>query len=213
MSFMKSLATGLGQALALYGGWGLLAISFLDSSFLSFPLVNDLLLIHLSSRHPHRMLLYAFQATAGSLLGAYATYYIARAGGRFLLRGISQGRVAGARRWLDRNDFVAVLVASLLPPPAPFKVFLITAGVLRVNAARLGAALLLGRGLRFLADGFLGAQYGAAAEAYLKENLVWVSLLTAALVVLISLIHRRLASRRAEKPQPDAPRSSGFSGR
>ncbi len=205
---MRSLSAQLGKLLALYGGWGLLAISFLDSSFLSLPLINDLLLIHLSGRHPSRMLFYALQCTAGSLLGAYVTYGIARGGGRYLLRRVSQRKMASMRRWLDRNDFVSVLVASLLPPPAPFKLFLITAGVLRVNPVRFGTALLLGRGARFLVEAYLGARFGAQAELYLKENLVWVSFLVAALVVLATVVYRRLASRRARAEQPHPAQSS-----
>jgi membrane protein YqaA with SNARE-associated domain len=134
---MDSLSANLGKILALYGGWGLLAISFLDSSILSLPLVNDLLLIHLSAQHPERMLFYALQSTIGSILGAYLTYGVARGGGKYLLRRVAPKKIARAQHWLDRNDFVSVLVASLLPPPAPFKVFLITAGLLRVNPVNI----------------------------------------------------------------------------
>ena len=205
---MKSLTAKLGQFLALYGGWGLLAISFLDSSILSLPLVNDLLLIHLAARHPERVVLYAMQSTVGSILGAYLTYAIARGGGKYLLRRISAKKIARAQHWLDRNDFVSVLVASLLPPPAPFKVFLIAAGILRVNPVRFGTALLVGRGARFLVEGYLGARYGLQAEQYLKENLAWASLVVVAVVVVGTVVHRRLASRRGRRPSPGAPQAS-----
>jgi len=201
---MKSLTAKLGQFLALYGGWGLLSISFLDSSILSLPLVNDLLLIHLAARHPERVVLYAMQSTVGSILGAYLTYFVARGGGKYLLRKFSAGKIARAQHWLDRNDFVSVLVASLLPPPAPFKVFLIAAGILRVNPVRFGTALLVGRGARFLAEGYLAALYGLRAEQYLKDNLAWVSLVVV-VVVAGTVVHRRLASRRSHRPSPSAP--------
>jgi len=205
LSFLKSLSAQLAPILALYGGWGLLAISFLDSSFLSFPLVNDLLLIHLSSQYPGRVLIYALQSTAGSLAGAYVTYVISRRAGQLFLRKVSKENMARARHWLDRNDFVSILVASLLPPPAPFKVFLITAGVLRVDPVRFGAALLVGRGTRFLAVGFLGARYGAQAEAYLKANLGWVSLVVVGVVIGVTVISRWLARRRAGVRLPGTP--------
>ena len=205
---MKSLTAKLGQFLALYGGWGLLAISFLDSSILSLPLVNDLLLIHLAALHPERVVLYALQSTVGSILGAYLTYAIARGGGKYLLRKFSAKKIVRAQHWLDRNDFVSVLVASLLPPPAPFKVFLIAAGILRVNPVRFGAALLVGRGARFLVEGYLGARYGLQAEQYLKENLAWASLVAVAVVVVGTVVYRRLASRRGRGPSPGAPQDS-----
>ena len=84
---------------------------------------------------------------------------------------LRRNAIAHAQRWLERNDFVAVLVASLLPPPAPLKVFILTAGLLRVNAVHFGLALLVGRGLRFAAEAWLGARYGVQAEDYLRHNL------------------------------------------
>ena len=206
MSVLKSLSAQLGHFLALYGGWGLLAISFLDSSFLSFPLVNDLLLIHLSGQRPSMALVYALQCTLGSVLGAYIMYAAARRGAKLFLRGPSMAKMERIERWLGRNDFVAILTISLLPPPAPFKVFAITAGVLRVNRVRFVAALFAGRALRFTAEGLMGARYGGRAEAYLRENIGWVSLVTIALVLVIFVLYRRLRPRpRVEPPGEHGP--------
>jgi len=194
--------------LALYGGWGLLGISFLDSTFVPLPGLNDLLLLHLSSQHPERALLYALASTIGSVAGAYLIYGLARGGATFLWRRRSSASMNRAHEWLERNEFASILVASLLPPPAPFKVFLITAGALRVNAARFGLALAMGRGLRFGVEAYLGARYGAQAEAYLKANFVWASLIVASVVILVSLAYRRLARRPPALPPSDEPRSS-----
>jgi membrane protein YqaA with SNARE-associated domain len=208
LSFLKRFSIELGQFLALYGGWGLFGISLLDSSFVPLPGLNDLLLIHLSAQRPERALLYALASTLGSVAGAYVIYGLARGGGRFLWKKQPSRSLARAHRWLERNEFVAILTASVLPPPAPFKAFLVAAGALRVNAARFGVALLVGRGLRFGAEALLGARYGAQAEAYLKANYVWVSLLAAALIVAGSMAYRRLAKTRHEVPEPEASRSS-----
>jgi membrane protein YqaA with SNARE-associated domain len=206
LPFFKSLATELGEVLALYGGWGLLGISFLDSTFVPLPGLNDLLLLHLASQHRERAFLYALASTAGSVAGAYVIYALARGGATFLWRRRSSASMNRAHEWLERNEFASILVASLLPPPAPFKVFLITAGALRVNAARFGLALAIGRGLRFGVEAYLGARYGAQAEAYLKENFVWASLIVASAVILVSLVYRRLARREAAAPASDGPR-------
>jgi len=107
------------------------------------------------------------------------------------------------RRWLERNDFVTMLVMSLLPPPAPLKVSVITAGALRMNALHFGAALLLGRSLRFAADAWLGVRYGAQGEAYLKKNVGWISLL-----VILVIIGLTLLSRWWKGHQPAAPEDS-----
>lgn len=198
---MEALTSKLGRILAAYGGWGIFASSFLDSTFVPMPGLNDLLLLHLSSRRPALALLYVLQCTLGSLLGCYVVYGLGRGGGSLFRRGRatktvesadSNAKVKAARRWLERNDFVSVLVFSLLPPPAPFKVLVATAGVLRVNALRFGLALLVGRGFRFGAEGFLGARYGAQAEAYVQHHVAWVSLLFAAVVILGTLAYQRL---------------------
>lgn len=211
---LKSLTQKLGFWLALYGGWGLFSLTFLDSSILSFPGITDLLLIHLASRQPDRALIYATQATAGSVLGGYLLYAITSRGGDYVLRKLSPEKMQRARRWLERNDFVSILVASLLPPPAPLKAFLIMAGVLRVNAVRYGAALLLGRSLRYGAVAWLGARYGLQAETYLKRNITWVSLEIVALVVVVTLVTRQFRrGRRAASPADKASSSSSPSGK
>ncbi len=202
---MRTFAAKLEQLLAAYGAWGIFATSFLDSTFVPMPGFNDLLLLHLSSRRPALALVYALQCTLGSLLGCYVVYGLGRGGGSLFRRnrggkpGADGVEAAAARptagtaeRWLQRNDFVSVLVMSLLPPPAPFKVFVFTAGALRVNPLRFGAALVIGRGFRFVAEAWLGARYGAQAEAYIQHHVGRVSLVLAVAVILGTSIYRRV---------------------
>jgi membrane protein YqaA with SNARE-associated domain len=197
LAFLKSLSLKLGHVLALYGGVGLFAMSFLDSSFVPLPGVNDLSLIVLASQHPARAPFYALMSTVGSLLGCYVIYGIAR-GAEKLAEGRSPSTKGNsARRWLERNDFVAMLVMCLLPPPAPLKISVISAGALRMNALHFGIALLLGRSLRFAAEAWLGARYGAQGEAYLKKNLGWASLVTILIVIGLTLLSRWWKGRRA----------------
>ncbi|HZO99369.1 MAG TPA: VTT domain-containing protein [Terriglobia bacterium] len=207
MHWLKSLSAGLGHFLVLYGGWGLLAINLLDSSFVPFPVLNDLLLIHLSSQHPGRFAVYALQATIGSIGGSFVMYGLGRGGGTILWRKAPPQAIEKAQRWLTRNDFVAMLVASLLPPPAPYKVFVLTAGMLRMNAASFGIALFVGRGLRFSVEGLLGARYGAEAETYLRGNAAWVSLVAALLVVSSVWLYRRFSRRSGAAAAAVEPRS------
>lgn len=209
MTFLKSLVAKLGQFLALYGGWGLLGISFLDSSFVPLPGFNDLLLLHLSSQNPGRAVFYALASTLGSVGGSFLMYGLARAGAGYALRQRSSPAFERAQRWLKRNDFTAILVASLLPPPSPYKFFLLAAGALRTNALRFGLALTVGRGLRFGAAAFLGARYGAQAEAYLKANIVWVSLLAVLLVVAWTMIYRRFTTRPLPESSTDSSSPPG----
>jgi len=192
---LKSLSAKLGHVLVLYGGWGLFGMSFLDSSLIPFPGVNDLVLIVMASKRPAWWPLYALASTLGSVCGAYLLYGTARGGGKFFWRKTAPQAIAHARRWLERYDFVAILVASLLPPPAPLKVLILTAGLLRVNAVNFGLALLVGRGLRFAADAWLGARYGLLAEDYLRHNLGWASLAMVIVVVGLTLLQRMFTSK------------------
>ncbi|HEV2349392.1 MAG TPA: VTT domain-containing protein [Terriglobia bacterium] len=198
MSFLKNLTRNLAHALVLYGALGLFAISLLDSTFIPFPMVNDLLLMHLSSLSPERMLFYVLDCTAASVLGAYVLYAIGHGGGKFFRRKFTPEKMGRAQHWLERNDFAAVLIISLLPAPAPFKLFLVTAGALRMNRLRYGAALVVGRGARFLAEGWLAVRYGARAEAYLKANVAWVSLAVAVAVAAATVAYRLFTRRSSE---------------
>lgn len=197
MEFFNSLSSNLGHVLALYGG-GLFVLSFLDSSFMPFPGLNDVALIVLASQHPTRSPFYALLSTLGSLLGCYVMYGIARGGGRLAGGGQRDSTKRNrARRWLEQNDFAAMLIMALLPPPAPLKIFVIAAGALRMNMLHFGAALLVGRALRFAAIAWLGAHYGAKAEAYLRKNITWASLVTIGLVIVLTLLARWWKGRRS----------------
>jgi membrane protein YqaA with SNARE-associated domain len=231
LGHIKVLETALSHFLSLHGGWGLFVISFLDSSFLAFPFINDLLLIKLASLHPYKAAYYALQCTAGSVLGAFILYLIFFQGSKVvsetlspqkkghIRRWIERNRIVSTllallrrffsrkplpqeknrlQRWAERNDFLSILVASLLPPPLPFKVFAIMAGGLRMRMAAFLAALVIGRGLRFGVEAWLGVSYGAAAQAYLKRNLAWHSLIIVAIIILAVLAYRRL------RPSPPA---------
>ncbi len=96
-----------------------------------------------------------------------------------------------------------------MPPPVPLKPFVISAGILRVNALRFCLALVAGRGLRFMAEALMGVRYGARAEAYFKENVGWTSLAVVTLLLLITLIYRAISRGAREAPpvDPDPPSS------
>ncbi|HEV2176194.1 MAG TPA: VTT domain-containing protein [Terriglobia bacterium] len=192
MHYLQSFAIRLGRFLARYGGLGLFGINVLDSSILPIPVINDLLLIHLASRQPALAMVYALDCTAGSVAGSFAMYGISRWGGNLFRRRSTPSTGGRARQWLERNDFVTVLVASLLPPPTPFKVVPLAAGAMEVNPWRFGAALVVGRGLRFVAEALIGVRYGAKAETYLKYHIAFLSIATAASVIVITLVYRRL---------------------
>lgn len=168
---MKAFVAWLQAFAAAIGGPGLFIIAFLDSSFLSLPEINDLLVISAVMEHPYRLVYYATMATAGSLAGCLALYVVGRRGGEALVRSrFGSGRLTSAMTLFKRNGVLAILVPSLLPPPAPFKIFVLLAGVSGMSIWKFSIALLIGRGSRYLIVGLLAARYGRQTVDFIHDN-------------------------------------------
>lgn len=187
---------------ATAGGPGLFLIAFLDSSFLTFPVINDLLLINLSMQSPARMPYYAAMATAGSVLGCVVLYYVARKGGEAMLHKYAGPRAHRIRVWIKRNGFVSILVTALLPPPNPFKLFVTAAGALEMPMRSFVLGLLAARAVRYFGEGILAVRYGDAATDYLLNHKLAVSGITLLVVLALYL------SSRAAFGKPTAPDAS-----
>ena len=176
------------------GAPGLFLISFLDSSVLSFPIINDLLLIELSIQHPLRMPLYAFMAVLGSVLGCVLLYFIARKGGEALFHRKAGERAHSIRQWVESNGFMGMLVAALLPPPTPFKIFVFAAGVFEVPLGSFTSAISLARAIRYFGVGYLAVRYGDQALPFLTHHKLQVVVFVV-LFVLVSYLLSRLLLR------------------
>lgn len=164
------------------GAPGLFLISFLDSSVLTFPVINDLLLIELSIQRPARMAVYASMAALGSVLGCVLLYFLARKGGEALFRRKAGTRAETIRRWVEKNGFGGMLVAALLPPPTPFKFFVLAAGVFEMPLISFASAIALARAFRYFGIGYLAVRYGAEALPYLGRHKVRVAVAAVVLV-------------------------------
>jgi membrane protein YqaA with SNARE-associated domain len=189
---VKSFALTLGAP-------GLFLVALLDSSILSLPQVPDLLLIFMVTKHPSLWLVYALMTTAGSVAGCVAMYLLARKGGERVLRKmVSADRLERGRTTFQKWGLLAVLVPSILPPPAPFKVFVLLAGIVQIPVWQFVAAIGLGRGVRYIAEALLARWYGQQAMTFLNENLRPVSLAVAAVVVLGGVAYAVLRQRRTQ---------------
>jgi membrane protein YqaA with SNARE-associated domain len=166
------------------GAPGLFLISFLDSSVLTFPVINDLLLIELSIQHPSRMSLYALMAAAGSTLGCTLLYYIARKGGEAFFHSKAGKHGGAVRHWIERNGFGGMLAAALLPPPTPFKIFVFAGGVFEMPIASFVTAIAIARLFRYFGIGYLAVHYGEGALPYLQQHKLMVALVAVALVAV-----------------------------
>jgi membrane protein YqaA with SNARE-associated domain len=157
----------LSQIVAVMGGGGLFLVAFLDSSILSFPFVPDAVVMELSLEKPARMPYYVAMAALGSLAGCIWLYLLAKKGGEIYFQKRAGTGARHARQWVQGHAFLSVFIPAILPPPLPFKVFVLAEGVFQVPLRTFVLALLLGRGLRYLAEGILAVRYGNQMLLYL----------------------------------------------
>jgi membrane protein YqaA with SNARE-associated domain len=194
--------TRLSDFLVSFGPFGLFVVAVLDSSFVPLPSSADALMLLLTTAHPRWMVFYALIATTGSAMGCWMLYYVSRRAGSRALARFSESRQKRVKDLIDRYDVLSVLIASVLPPPFPFKIFVITAGVLRFSLTRFLAAIVVGRGFRFLLEGYFAIRYGAQAKVFLGKYYPWIGL---GLAVAISVVFlARLRWKRKVEPGVEA---------
>jgi len=168
---VKSLINWLYAFALSVGGPGLFVIAFLDSSFISLPQINDILVVLLVIDHKSRMPFYALMATLGSVAGCYTIYLLAQRGGEaFLKKRLKQGHVDRTLGLYRRYGLLALMVPALLPPPAPFKLFVLLAGVAQVKPLQFVLAIGVARGARYVALGTLAILYGDLAMELMRTR-------------------------------------------
>ena len=188
----------LEELTASLGGAGLFAVAFLDSSFISLPEINDVLVVMMVTQNKALMPYYATMATAGSVAGCLVLYALGRKGGDAVLRRRFGGpRVEQAMRLFGRFGVLAVVVPALLPPPAPFKVFVLLSGAARVPVWTFTGAVAVGRGVRYFGEGALAVRYGDRAIEFLEANGPLISLALVLIVLLAGAGYLLVARRRA----------------
>ncbi|HEX7485267.1 MAG TPA: VTT domain-containing protein [Vicinamibacterales bacterium] len=182
---MKGLVAWAKGMAVSFGGPGLFLVAFLDSSFLSLPEINDFLVVWMVTQHKERIVYYATMATLGSIVGCFTLYWLAWKGGEaFVRKRVRSASIERGMETVRRYGLLALLVPSILPPPAPFKVFVLLAGVVRVRPLSFAIAIAIGRGFRYFAEGLLAVWYGDMAIRYVAEHGSRVALVAAILVLL-----------------------------
>ena len=200
-SFLTPVTKGLtrvSEYLITFGAFGLFAVALLDSTFVPLPSSADALMLLLTAAHPRWMVLYAFMATAGSALGCWILYLISRRAGARALRRFSEAKQKRVKELIERYDMAAVLVATLLPPPFPFKLFVVTAGVFRFSLVRFMIAIVVGRAFRFLLEGYFAVRFGEQAKEILARYYPWIGL-GLAFAILIWVSSKSLRKHRSAR--------------
>ena len=180
----------LAQLVATLGGGGIFLVAFFDSSVLSFPFVIDALVIESSMQHHERMPYYCAMAALGSLAGCIWIYWLAKKGGEAFFHRHARGGAAQAKRWVQNHAFLSAFIPGLLPPPFPFKVFVLAEGVFQVPLRTFVLALLLSRGIRYAIEGFLAVRYGDAVLVFLVAHKTAFALSVLAILLVLFLINR-----------------------
>ncbi len=203
MDWFKNLkATLIG-----FGALGIFLIALMDAAFIPMPGGPDVVVISLSIYKPAMMPLYVLAAMAGSTIGSLILYFIALKGGQSALQKFSAEKRAKVQKVLDDYDIWAMLVAAVMPPPFPFKLFVLSAGAFRMKLWRFVLAMVLGRGFRFVLEGILAVRYGEQATDILKQHSVKIGLGIAA-TILLALLVKMLLNRRQESAELEVQNES-----
>ena len=186
------------------GPFGLFAIAFLDSFAIPMPAGVDAALLFLTVSHETGrmswMLLYVAMATLGSTAGCVGLYLISRRAGHRALNRFSEKKRKRVMELLDKYDVLSVLVASLMPPPFPFKLFVVSAGVFRLSLLRFTLAIAVGRAVRYLLEGYLAVRFGDEAINIVQKYSTPISLGAIALILIVFIAKALI--RRARGPEP-----------
>jgi membrane protein YqaA with SNARE-associated domain len=175
------------------GMWGVFAIAGVDSALLGMPV--DAIVATYVFQDRKRLLLYVAMASLGSALGSIPLYVIGYLGGEKVLRKrISEKRFQEIHRSFERHEFWALMFPGMLPPPMPFKIFVLGAAVFEMRFTDFLAAIFAGRFVRFLILSLLTLYFGPqivgiAAEVF-RRHFIWV-VVVVLLGVLVWMLLRR----------------------
>jgi membrane protein YqaA with SNARE-associated domain len=184
LKWLLGRLTKVSNYLITFGPFGLFAIALLDGAFVPMAGGPDAVVMLLSASRPGWMVFYAAAASLGSTAGCIILYYVSQRAGRRALARFSPSKQARVKDLIERYDVLSVLVASLLPPPFPFKLFVVSAGVFRLSVMRFAIAIFAGRAFRYLLEGYLAARYGDHAREWFAHYYPAIGISLAVLIVL-----------------------------
>jgi membrane protein YqaA with SNARE-associated domain len=152
------------------GAWGLGGLALIDTATIPVPI--DALLIDYVAHDHSRFVLYCLMAAAGSALGSMVPYLFGRAGGElFLLKRINRKRYEQLRDRFEKQEFLAIMIPAMMPPPMPIKLFEFAAGVFEMKPLWYFSAIFTGKFIRFMVWAVITILYGPALLRELTKTL------------------------------------------
>jgi membrane protein YqaA with SNARE-associated domain len=169
--------------LAKFGIWGLGALALLDSSTIPVPM--DAFLAFSVWNDKSKFWLYCLLASIGSTIGGLLPYGLGRAGGElFLLKRVNRERYDRMRTRFERQEFLAMMIPSMLPPPTPWKAFVFAAGVFEMRVIPFMLAVFCGRMVRWLVLSLLVLKLGPGAVDVVAHHSLTAAGIVGALALL-----------------------------
>lgn len=184
------------------GVWGVGGLALIDSALIPIPVSMDGILIGYVANNHDRFILYCIVAAAASALGSLVPFFIGRAGGElFLLKRMDRKRYERIRNRFERQEFVAMLIPAMLPPPMPLKLFEFAAGVFEMKPPLFALAIFLGKLTQFLVCSLLTIWFGPTLIHTLRKTLhhhlaIWIGSVSTVLLIVAFFTVRRIFDRR-----------------
>ena len=161
ISLLHKISAVVSAALLPFGIWGLGGLAFIDAGFFPIPTTMDGAVIGYVASDHRKFLLYCLMAAFASALGSLVPYYVGRAGGElFLLKRINRARYERMRDRFANQEFLAIMIPSMMPPPMPIKLFEFGAGVFEMKPLLFTAAVFSGKMVQFLVCALITVFYG-----------------------------------------------------
>jgi membrane protein YqaA with SNARE-associated domain len=169
--------------LAKFGIWGIGALALLDSSTIPVPM--DAFLAFSVWKDQRHFVLYCLLAAVGSAIGGLLPYGLGRAGGElFLLKRVNRERFERMRTRFEKQEFMAMMIPSMMPPPTPWKAFVFAAGVFEMRILPFLLAVFCGRMVRWLVLSLLVLKLGPGAVEVVGHHALTVMAVVGALAVI-----------------------------
>jgi membrane protein YqaA with SNARE-associated domain len=185
------------------GFWGVGAVAVLDSS--SIPVPMDLIVAGYAWSDPHRFYFYVLMAAIGSAIGGLLPYWLGRAGGEiFLMKRIDRARYEKMRDRFEKQEFLALMIPSMMPPPTPWKLFVFAAGVFEMRALSFMLAVFAGRIVRFGVLCLLTIHYGPQIvhdlTILMHQHMLSMLVALGVILVVLAVLALRKGMRVKEGP-------------
>jgi membrane protein YqaA with SNARE-associated domain len=200
IALFHKLNLGMLTLLKPLGIWGIGVLAIIDSS--SIPVPIDALVIDYVVHDHAKFLLYCVMAAVGSAIGSLVPYYIGRAGGElFLLKRINRKRYEQLRDRFEKQEFLAIMVPAMMPPPMPIKLVEFAAGVFEMKPLTFFMAIAIGKFFRFLLWAILTILYGPALLRTITRTLhhhlgLVLGIAGVVVVLLVAYVVRKLFDGR-----------------